>query len=115
MSLLIFDEAHCLTEWGEDFRPDFKEMAQLRSFFKVPVLAVTATCTTKVKDDIFSILQLNPDDSEIVSKSPDRKNIFVLCEKRSTTDLEIVFDWLIQHLKIKGRKSKKNYYLLSLN
>jgi superfamily II DNA helicase RecQ len=50
-------------------------MAQLRSFFKVPVLAVTATCTSKVRDDILSVLQLNPEDTDIVSKSPNRENV----------------------------------------
>ncbi|XP_053376549.1 uncharacterized protein LOC128547568 [Mercenaria mercenaria] len=52
MSCITFDEAHCLSEWEEDFRPEYREMAQLRSFFKVPVMAVTATSTTKVEEDI---------------------------------------------------------------
>jgi ATP-dependent DNA helicase RecQ len=104
---LIFDEAHCLSEWGEDFRPDYAEMAQLRSLFKVPILAVTATCTNKVKEGIMSVLQLDPDDTKVVWKSPNRENIMIVCRKRSSGDIETEFDWLIEHLKLYGRKSKK--------
>lgn len=107
VSFLVFDEAHCLTKWGEDFRPEYREMAQLRSFFKVPVLAVTATCTSKVRDDILSVLQLNPEDTTIVSKSPNRENIMIYCKQRRTTDIEIEFDWLIHHIKFHGKKCKK--------
>jgi len=61
LKLLVFDEAHCLSEWGEDFRPNYLEMCQLRSFFNVPVMALTATSTAKIKEDIMAILQLEPE------------------------------------------------------
>ena len=80
---VVFDEAHCMSEWGEDFRPDCKEMSQLRSFFKVPILAVTATTTLKVKEDKCSILLLEEDKTTVVAKSADRPNIFISCQKKN--------------------------------
>ena len=77
---VVFDEAHCMSE---DFRPDYKEMSQLRSFFKVPILAVTAMTTLKVKEDKCSILLLEEDKTTVVAKSADRPNIFISCQKKN--------------------------------
>ncbi len=56
------DEAHCISEWGHDFRPDYRRLAELRRAFpKVPILALTATATGRVRDDIVDSLELrNP-------------------------------------------------------
>lgn len=107
LSSIVFDEAHCMSEWGGDFRPDYREMAQLRSFFHVPVLAVTATCTLKVKDDIMSILQLDESRTTVVTKSSNRPNIFISCQKKNTNDYDSELSWLIEHIKSKGSHSKK--------
>ena len=107
ISSLVFDEAHCLSEWGGDFRPDYKEMSQLRSFFHVPVLALTATSTFKVKEDIMSILQLEEDKTTVVSKSSNRENIFISCQKKKSNDYESELSWLVEHIKSKGPNSKK--------
>ena len=96
-----------MSDWGEDFRPDYKEMAQLRSFFKVPVLAVTATGTPKVKDDVISLLQLEEEKTVIVSRSADRPNIFISCQKKTSNDYEKELDWLIEHIREHGTSSKK--------
>ncbi len=53
LSLMVTDEAHCISEWGHNFRPDYLKLAELARTFKVPtVLALTATATPKVSDDI---------------------------------------------------------------
>ena len=105
--MLAIDEAHCISEWGEDFRTDYTELNQLRSFFNVPVMALTATSTTKVKDDIMSNLNLTDDDTDIIFKSPDRPNIYIQTKKRESNDYQVSLSWLINHVKEHGVKSKK--------
>ena len=59
LSLLTVDEAHCLSQWGHDFRPDYLHIAEARMRFKAPVtLALTATATPRVQDDIIHLLGL---------------------------------------------------------
>jgi ATP-dependent DNA helicase RecQ len=59
LSLLALDEAHCLSQWGHDFRPDYLRLADARREFNPPVtLALTATATPRVQDDIIHMLGL---------------------------------------------------------
>ncbi len=59
VSLIAIDEAHCISEWGHDFRPDYRNLKALRNDFPaVPVIALTATATEKVRDDIITQLDL---------------------------------------------------------
>ncbi|HSM24652.1 MAG TPA: ATP-dependent DNA helicase RecQ, partial [Anaerolineaceae bacterium] len=60
ISLLAVDEAHCISEWGHDFRPDYLHIAKFREIIGYPVTAaLTATATPKVQADISKLLQLN--------------------------------------------------------
>lgn len=60
LSLLVVDEAHCISEWGHEFRPSYRNIAQIREHHEqVPVIAVTATATEQVKSDIIASLKLN--------------------------------------------------------
>ncbi|WP_430402013.1 RecQ family ATP-dependent DNA helicase [Fluviicola sp.] len=63
IGLFVVDEAHCISEWGHDFRPAYTDIAKLREFHpEVPIIAVTATATPKVKEDIATHLKLkNPE------------------------------------------------------
>jgi ATP-dependent DNA helicase RecQ len=59
IALLAVDEAHCISEWGHDFRPEYRQLANLRGVFPdVPIMAVTATATDRVRGDIVEQLQL---------------------------------------------------------
>ena len=59
LNLLAIDEAHCISEWGHDFRPEYRQLATLRQMFPAaPMMALTATATTRVRQDIVTHLQL---------------------------------------------------------
>lgn len=62
ISCVAIDEAHCVSEWGHDFRPDYLKLAHLREpgapLAGVPFVALSATCTTAMHDDVVSALRL---------------------------------------------------------
>jgi len=59
VNLFAIDEAHCISEWGHDFRPEYRQIAQLRERFpQIPFMALTATATERVREDIADQLQL---------------------------------------------------------
>ncbi len=59
VNLFAIDEAHCISEWGHDFRPEYRQIAQLRERFpQVPFMALTATATERVREDIAEQLKL---------------------------------------------------------
>lgn len=73
VSLLTIDEAHCISEWGHEFRPAFRRIRALREVVRAPVLAVTATATPAVRDDIVQVAGMR--DPLRVVTSFDRPNI----------------------------------------
>ncbi len=95
LSLIAVDEAHCISEWGHDFRPDYRNLNLLRAKFPdVPVIALTATATEKVRDDI--VKQLDLKKPEIFISSFNRPNLSyeVLPKKDSLrTILSILKDY----------------------
>jgi ATP-dependent DNA helicase RecQ len=74
VSLVAIDEAHCISEWGYDFRPEYRRLGQrVRELGSPPVLALTATATPMVRDAIVKSLGMrNP---EVVAASPHRSNL----------------------------------------
>ncbi len=74
VSLIAIDEAHCISEWGHDFRPEYRQLSGLRELFPgVPILALTATATERVRDDI--LRQLCFEDAHTYVASFNRPNL----------------------------------------
>lgn len=71
--LLAVDEAHCISEWGHDFRPAYRRIGVLRHRYRAPVLALTATATPRVREDITASLRLR--EPAVVVRSFDRPNL----------------------------------------
>ena len=81
LSLVAIDEAHCISQWGYDFRPSYLKIASLRDHIskKVPFLALTASATPQVIDDIMKKLSFR--EKNVLRTSFDRKNISYLVRK----------------------------------
>src|SRR5688572_27450474 len=74
VNCLAIDEAHCVSEWGHDFRPEYRQLAKLRDALPdVPVMALTATATARVRTDIITHLKLR--EPEIFVASFNRPNL----------------------------------------
>lgn len=75
ITALAIDEAHCISEWGHDFRPEYRQISRLREMLPgVPVIALTATATERVREDIVKLLQLR--DPHTFTASFNRPNLF---------------------------------------
>jgi ATP-dependent DNA helicase RecQ len=94
LSLVAIDEAHCISQWGYDFRPSYLKIALLRDHIpeKVPFLALTASATPQVIDDIMKKLAFR--EKNVLRTSFDRKNISYLVRK-----VEDKGNYLIKTLK----------------
>ena len=83
VSLIAIDEAHCISEWGHDFRPDYRNLRALRGDFPdVPVIALTATATEKVRQDI--IAQLDLQKAQTFLSSFNRANLSYLVQTKTS-------------------------------
>jgi ATP-dependent DNA helicase RecQ len=76
VSFVAVDEAHCISEWGHDFRPEYRKIRQVISNIgdNIPIIALTATATPKVQQDIQKNLQMN--NATIYKSSFNRSNLF---------------------------------------
>ena len=100
ISLIVVDEAHCVSEWGHDFRPSYLEINQIREIHPtVPIIAVTASATSRVQDDI--IKQLSLKKPKIFKGSIARPNISYKVS-HSTNKLQDVINFCKEHKEQTG-------------
>ncbi|KIW10176.1 hypothetical protein PV08_11137 [Exophiala spinifera] len=102
---IAIDEAHCISEWGHDFRPAYKDLIWLKTTLNcptVPVMAVTATATPQVREDIFKFLGLVKTKTKIFSTSTARPNIHYevqyFSESNPENGQDDVFPYLLSRL-----------------
>jgi superfamily II DNA helicase RecQ len=88
LSRFCFDEVHCVSQWGHDFRHDYTQLGVLRRQFRaVPIIALTATATTKVIIDVNKSLEMQP---VIFKGSVDRPNLFYEVRPKSSEAAKVI-------------------------
>lgn len=95
IELFAVDEAHSISQWGSDFRPSYRKLCKLKEWFpSIPVMALTATATLKVLDDLYEVLNLN--NPLVIYGNIRRENLKILIHQKSKdplTDLiSVLFD-----------------------
>ncbi|KAL4095370.1 hypothetical protein PRIC1_008744 [Phytophthora ramorum] len=85
LALFAIDEAHCISSWGHDFRLAYRKLGKLRNLFpKVPVIALTATATERVREDITRQLHFAADGSDVLLADFNRANISYTVHDKET-------------------------------
>jgi len=99
IDLLVIDEAHCISEWGHNFRPDYLKLSRTAKALKIPrVLALTATATPKVSQDICKAFNITPD--HYINTGFYRPNLtlrFTPCDNSHSIKLSILLQRLTAH------------------
>ena len=107
ISLLAIDEAHCISEWGHDFRPDYRNIRTILEKIRsdIPIIAVTATATEKVRDDILKNLKIP--NAKVFKSSFNRPNLYYEVRKKDKS----VFSEIVKFIKRNIGKSGIIYCL----
>jgi ATP-dependent DNA helicase RecQ len=99
VSFVAVDEAHCISEWGHDFRPEYRRIKEMLKLIgdKIPLIALTATATPKVQSDILKNLGMNK--PEIFISSFNRPNLYyeVLPKKKKEDTIKDIIRFVRQH------------------
>lgn len=89
LSLIAIDEAHCISEWGHDFRPSYRDLKRVKlAFPTIPFMALTATATEKVIRDIQS--QLDMQEAEVFKSGFNRANLYYEVRQKKNTMTELL-------------------------
>lgn len=105
ISFFAIDEAHCISEWGHDFRPEYRRLREIfEEISNVPIIALTATATPKVQNDIQK--NLNMLDAKVFKSSFNRENLFYKILPKKEVEKQIV-----KYIRTKQGKSGIVYCL----
>ena len=105
VQLIAIDEAHCISEWGHDFRPEYRQISELRKLFPdVPFMALTATATGRVREDIVSHLKLREPKCYVASFNRPNLTYRVIAKNKP-------FDQLFEFLRARPKESGIVYCL----
>ncbi|XP_057552571.1 bifunctional 3'-5' exonuclease/ATP-dependent helicase WRN isoform X3 [Hippopotamus amphibius kiboko] len=95
ITLIAVDEAHCISEWGHDFRSSFRTLGSLKAVLPlVPIVAVTATASSSIREDIVRCLKLK--DPQITCTSFDRPNLYLEVGRKTGDILQDLKQFLVQ-------------------
>ncbi len=95
IGLIAIDEAHCISEWGHEFRPAYRQLKVLKDYFpEIPLVALTATAVPEVQADIIALLKLK--DPAVYKASFNRKNL-VYCVRPKTDAYGQLLQYLSSH------------------
>jgi ATP-dependent DNA helicase RecQ len=104
VSFFAVDEAHCISEWGHDFRPEYRRLKEMMEEInpKAPIIALTATATPKVQSDIVKNLALN--NPEILISSFNRANLYYEVQPKTKKEQTVksIVKYITKHKKKSG-------------
>ncbi|KXS97981.1 hypothetical protein AC578_3126 [Pseudocercospora eumusae] len=107
LARIAVDEAHCISEWGHDFRPSFKELNWFKKEFPdIPMICCTATATQAVREDVISTLALDPTKLKTFTMTTSRPNLHY--ELRFTNDNEDRYDNLLAWIRATHARRANN-------
>lgn len=100
LARLVIDEAHCVSSWGHDFRPDYKLLENLKvDYPDTPIMALTATANDRVRLDIFKCLREN--NTTFLKQSFNRANLYYEVQSKAKDVNEVIAN--LMHTKFKGK------------
>ncbi len=96
INFFVIDEAHCVSEWGHEFRNDYRKLKNLKKWFKnTPITAFTATATKEVQEDILKTLQI--DKNQVLRAKIARDNLIIKAKRKKGNAKEQIIEFLNQH------------------
>ncbi len=102
ISFYAIDEAHCISEWGHDFRPEYRRLRSIIEAIgqKVPIIALTATATPKVQQDIIKNLKMQ--EASIFKSSFNRENLYYEVRPKTKEVIKDIIRYIKQHMGKSG-------------
>ncbi len=96
INFFVIDEAHCVSEWGHEFRSDYRKLKNLRDWFRdVPITAFTATATKTVQSDILNTLKIH--EKQVLRAKATRDNLIIRSQRRMGNAKEQIIQFLNTH------------------
>ncbi len=96
INFFVIDEAHCVSEWGHEFRSDYQKLGLLRNYFpNIPITCFTATATRSVEQDVLNTLSIDP--SNVLRSKISRTNLIIRSQKRQGNGKDQIIQFLKTH------------------